>query len=156
MEIIKTVPMQHSPRSCAFNEYNGLQLISGKNKPMTSFIDVKTDAIVVVVARKTLVSPLDFGGLNVTGHPVWLSRDTFALLDREVRKIILYRVDDSTGYWNAREISSLPTPTAPHHFVGKGADAMDNSIRIGDQETDTFYVVTEGAIVATSAVGEGK
>ena len=103
--------MQHSPRSCAFNEYNGLQLISGKNKPMTSLIDVKTDAIVVVVARKTLVSPLDFGGLNVTGHPVWLSRDTFALLDREVRKIILYRVDDSTGYWNAREISSLPTPT---------------------------------------------
>ncbi len=145
MEIIKTVAMQHSPRSCAFNEYNGLQLISGKNKPMTSLIDVKNDGIVAVVGRNTEVSPLDFGGSNATGHPVWLSRDTFALLDREVRKIILYRVDDSTGYWNAREISSLPTPTAAHHFVGKGADAMDNSIRIGDAETDTFYVVTEGA-----------
>lgn len=145
MEIIKTVAMQHSPRSCAFNEYNGLQLISGKNKPMTSLIDVKNDEIVAVVGRNTLVTPLDFGGSNATGHPVWLSRDTFALLDREVRKIILYKVEGSTGNWNAREISSFPTPTAPHHFVGKGADAMDNSIRIGDAETDTFYVVTEGA-----------
>ena len=145
MEIIKTVAMQHSPRSCAFNEYNGLQLISGKNKPMTSLIDVKTDEVVTIVGRDTLVSPLDFGGSNATGHPVWLSRDTFALLDREIRKIILYRVDDSTGYWNAKEISSLSTPTAPHHFVGKGADAMDNSIRIGDADTDTFYIVTEGA-----------
>ena len=145
MEIIKTVPMQHSPRSCAFNEYNGLQLISGKNKPMTSLIDVKNDEIVAVVGRDTLVNPLDFGGSNATGHPVWLSRDTFALLDREVRKIILYKVEGSTGNWNAIEVGSLPTPTAPHHFVGKGADAMDNSIRIGDIETDTFYVVTEGA-----------
>jgi len=145
MEIIKTVPMLHSPRSCAFNEYNGLQLISGKNKPMTSLIDVKNDEIVAVVGRNTLVTPLDFGGSNATGHPVWLSRDTFALLDREARKIILYKVEGSTGNWNATEVGSLPTPTAPHHFVGKGADAMDNSIRIGEVETDTFYVVTEGA-----------
>ncbi len=145
MEIIKTVPMQHSPRSCAFNEYNGLQLISGKNKPMTSLIDVKNDEIVAVVGRNTLINPLDFGGSNATGHPVWLSRDTFALLDREVRKIILYKVEGSTGNWNAKEVGSLNTPTSPHHFVGKGADSMDNSIRIGDVETDTFYVVTEGA-----------
>ena len=148
MEIIKTVAMQHSPRSCAFNEYNGLQLISGKNKPMTSLIDVKTDEIVAVVGRDAEVDPLDFGGSNATGHPVWLNRDTFALLDREVRMIILYRVEGSAAAWNVREISSLPTPTAPHHFVGKGADAMDNSIRIDDVETDTFYVVTEGASAA--------
>ena len=69
MEIIKTVPMQHSPRSCAFNEYNGLQLISGKNKPMTSLIDVKTDEVVAVVGRDTLVDPLDFfgGGFKCNG-----------------------------------------------------------------------------------------
>lgn len=148
MEITQTVPMQHTPRSCAFNEYNGLQLISGKNKPMTSLIDVKNDEVVTVVGRNTLVNPLDFGGSNATGHPVWLNRDTFALLDREIRKIILYKVEGAAGNWSAKEVGSLYTPTAPHHFVGKGADAMDNSIRIGDVETDTFYVVTEGASAA--------
>ncbi len=148
MEITHTVDMQHTPRSCAFNEYNGLQLISGKNKPMTSLIDVTNDEIVDVVGRDTLVTPLDFGGSNATGHPVWLSQDTFALLDREVRKIILYKVEGVAGNWTTTEMGSLITPTAPHHFVGKGADAMDNSIRIGDSETDTFYVVTEGASLA--------
>ncbi len=145
MAIIKTVLMLHSPRSCAFNEYIGLQLISGKNKPMSSLIDVENDEIVVMVGRNTLVTPLDYGGSNATGHPVWLSRDTFALLDREARKIILYKIEGSTGNWNAKEVDTLNTPTSAHHFVGKGADAMDNSIRIGDVETDTFYVVTEGA-----------
>ena len=144
MEIIKTMPMQHSPRSCAYNEYLDLQLISGTNKPMASLIDVKIDEVVAVVGRNVLVDPLDYGGGNATGHPVWLSQDVFALLDREARKIILYRVQGNTGSWRAEEISSLHTPTAPHHFVGKGADAMDNSIRLDDVETDTFYVVTEG------------
>jgi len=151
MEIVQTVEMRHTPRSCAFNEYNGVQLISGKNKPMTSLFDVKTDEVLTVVGRDTLVDPLDFGGSNATGHPVWLSQDTFALLDREVRKVILYKVEGSIPDLRVTELSSFDTPSAPHHFVGKGADAMDNSIRIGDSETDTFYVVTEGA--STSAPG---
>ena len=144
MEIIKTMPMMHSPRSCAFNEYIDLQLISGTNKPMASLIDVKKDEVVSVVGRDILVDPLDYGGGNATGHPVWLNPEVFALLDREAREIILYKTAMHEGVWKSEKIFTLPTPTAPHHFVGKGADAMDNSIRVGDKETDTFYVVTEG------------
>ena len=149
MEIVKTIPMQHSPRSCAYNEYLDLQLISGTNKPMASLIDVKTDTVVDVVGRDVLVSPLDYGGGNATGHPVWLSKEVFALLDREARMIILYKVEEHSDTVRSQEIFRLPTPTSPHHFVGKGADAMDNSIRIGDPQTDTFYVTTEGTSTST-------
>ncbi len=145
LEIIKTIPLKHSPRSCAFNEYLGLQLVSGKDKPMSSLIDVATDEVVAVVGRNELVTPLDFGGSNATGHPMWLTPDIFALLDREKRKIELYKVKKVAGKWEVTYLSKLCTPTSAHHFIGKGFDGMDTGILLDDAPQDTFYLVTEGA-----------
>jgi len=145
LEITKTIALEHSPRSCAFNEYLGLQLVSGKDKPMSSLIDVETDEVVAVVGRNELVTPLDFGGSNATGHPMWLTRDMFVLLDREKRKIELYKVKKEEGKWKVTYLSKLCTPTSAHHFIGKGVDGMDTGILIDDAPKDTFYLVTEGA-----------
>ncbi len=140
-----TIPLQHTPRSCAYNEVLGLQLVSGVNKPMASLIDPKTDTVVTTVGRDTLVTPKDFGGSNATGHPVWLTTDVFAILDREVRKIDIYKVAKENDTWKATLLDSLATPTSVHHFIGKGVDGMDMGIALGDTPTDTFYAVTEGS-----------
>lgn len=145
LEINKTISLAHSPRSCAFNEYLGLQLVSGKDKPMSSLIDIETDEVVAVVGRDALVTPLDFGGSNATGHPAWLSKDKFALIDREQRRIELYKVEKIDDSWVVTYLSKLCTPSSAHHFIGKGIDGMDTSILIGDVEPETFYLVTEGA-----------
>ncbi len=144
-EITGTIQLQHTPRSCAYNEILGLQLVSGVDKPMASLIDPQTDEVVATVGRNTLVTPTDFGGSNATGHPVWLTADIFAILDREVRKIDLYRVSQVNGVWEANFLSSLDTPTSAHHFIGKGFDGMDTGISLTDTPTDTFYVVAEGS-----------
>ena len=146
-EIQGKIPLPHTPRSCAYNEKLGLQLVSGIDKPMASLIDPKRDAVVGSVGRNTLVSPKDFGGTNATGHPVWLTIDTFAILDREVRKIDLYKVSKNNENWDITFLSSLNTPTSAHHFIGKGTDGMDGGISLGDTPRDTFYVVTEGSSV---------
>ncbi len=144
-EITGTIQLQHTPRSCAYNEILGLQLVSGVDKPMASLIDPQTDEVVATVGRDTLVTPTDFGGSNATGHPVWLTADIFAILDREVRKIDLYKVSQVNGVWEANFLSSLDTPTSAHHFIGKGFDGMDTGISLTDTPTDTFYVVAEGS-----------
>jgi hypothetical protein len=146
-EIIGSVPLVHTPRSCAYNEVLGLQLVSGIDKPMSSLIDPITDKVVSVVGRDTLVSPKDFGGSNATGHPVWLTENTFAILDREVRKIDLYEVNKNQSNWEVVLVSSLTTPTSAHHFIGKGYDGMNTGYSKVDSPTDIFYVVTEGSAI---------
>ncbi|MCF6244019.1 MAG: hypothetical protein L3J43_03165 [Sulfurovum sp.] len=144
-ELLGKIDLAHTPRSCAYNEVMGVQLVSGVDKPMSSLIEPKSDMVVSSVGRKTLVSPSDFGGSNATGHPVWLNANTFALLDREVRKVDVYKVTKNGNTWTSTLVSSLDTPTSIHHFIGKGTDGMDGGISIGDTPTDTFYAVAEGS-----------
>ncbi len=145
-EIAGTIPLQHTPRSCAYNEVLGLQLVSGVNKPMASLIDPITDKVVATVGRNVLVKPTDFGGSNATGHPAWLNTNTFAILDREARKIDLYTVKKLHGQWDVSFLSSLDTSTSVHHFIANGTDGMDSSITFDSEDTDTFYAVEEGSI----------
>ncbi|MDQ7074240.1 MAG: hypothetical protein Q9O24_03620 [Gammaproteobacteria bacterium] len=144
-QITGTVPLQHTPRSCAYNEVLGLQLVSGIDKPMSSLIDPKTDQVVATAGRNTLVTPTDTGGSNATGHPVWLSSTVFAILDREVRKIDTYKVEQMNGQWSTRFLQSISTPTSAHHFIGKGSDGMDTGIAMNDPVMNKFYVITEGS-----------
>ena len=146
-EILGQIPLAHTPRSCAYNEVLGLQLVSGVDKPMSSLVEPHSDTVVSSVGRNTLVTPTDFGGSNATGHPVWLSSNVFALLDREARKIELYKVSKEEENWTSTRVSTLSTPTSIHHFIGKGSDGMNGGISLQDIPTDTFYAVAEGSAV---------
>lgn len=146
MEILKTIELQHHPRSCAYNAVLGLQLVSGVDKVMTSVIDVETDTVVAVVGEDKEVSPKDYGGSNATGHPFWLTSDKFAQLNRDARQIEIYKVvkcDD--GSWNVSLSQCIKTPTSPHHIIGSGNDGMDGDFHSEDTQKDTYYVVTEGS-----------
>ena len=49
-----TIDLQHYPRSSAYNSIAGLMLVSGKNKAMSSLIDVRTNEVVMVVGEGEL------------------------------------------------------------------------------------------------------
>ncbi len=146
LEFIKKIPLQHHPRSSAYNEVLNLQLVSGKNKPMMSVIDVATDQVVSVVGEnKESNVTNNYGGSNATGHPFWVSEDKFALIDREHRLILLYKIEKINNTWTTTKLSQLHTPTSVHHFIGKGNDSMNGGIAMGDQPKTLFHAVAEGS-----------
>ena len=133
-EAIGTIPMVHYPRSSeAYNPRLGLQLVTGKNKPMASLIDVETDSVVAIVGEN-IVYPAngDYGGGNATGHPFWFSKHKFALIDRPNRKIDVYKVKKRHGQWTVKKLSSIATSTTIHHFLNAGKKRQ-------------FFAVAEGS-----------
>ncbi|OQX74581.1 MAG: hypothetical protein B6D59_01940 [Campylobacteraceae bacterium 4484_4] len=140
-----TIPLLHHPRSCAFNEILGIQLVSGTDKAMTSLIDVTRDEVVAVVGENCPTHPRDYGGSNATGHPFWLTPDKFVMLDRAARKIYLYRITQNGSKWRVKCLQALSTPTSVHHIIQRGLDDMNGGISESDLPQDTFYAVAEGA-----------
>jgi len=104
----KLIPLDHEPRSSAFNSENGLTLVSGKNKSMTSVIE--GESVIATVGSNIEIGPLgDFGGGLATGHPKWVDASRFFHIDRANRKITVYNI-------NGMEVTSLNTPTSVHHI----------------------------------------
>lgn len=129
------VTLQHHPRSAeAYNEHLGLQLVSGADKPMASLIDVETDTVVATVGDNTIYPPNgDFGGGNATGHPIWLTNNKFALIDRPNRKVTVYVVRKKrNNQWKVKVLDTVDTPTTVHHFMQAG-------------KKKTFFAVAEGS-----------
>lgn len=143
MEPIGLIELQHYPRSSeAFNPALGLQLVTGADKPMASLIDVQSDSVVAVVGEDTLVSPIDYGGSNATGHPFWFSDDTFALIDRGSRSIKMFKIKKGQGKhgrWKTHLVDEVATPTAVHHFVKRDLSLLSGI------DAHTYYALSEGA-----------
>ena len=138
LEPMGLIELEHYPRSSeAYNEHLGLQLVTGVDKPMATLIDVNTDKAVASVGINELFSVTDYGGSNATGHPFWFDQNKFALIDRPNRMIHMYAVGKGKGKGSGRVhtklLSSVPTPTAVHHFVKR--DSRDN----------IFYALSEGS-----------
>ena len=134
-ENIGSVTMLHHPRSAeAFNAHLGLQLVTGADKPMASLIDVETDSVVATVGDNTVYDKNgDYGGGNATGHPFWLSKNKFILIDRPNRKVTVYKARNTRKFgWVTRELSSIDTPTTVHHFLQAG-------------KKRTFFALAEGS-----------
>lgn len=143
LEIINTetntyqgkIELEHKVRSSdAYNEYLGLQLVNGSDKPMASLIDVNTDNVVATVGDNTVYPPNgDYGGGNATGHPFWLSNNKFVLIDRPNRLLKVYKIwKKQNNEWQTRLLSTKKTKTAIHHFL-KG------------KKNKIFYALAEGS-----------
>jgi len=136
LEPLGLIDLEHYPRSSeAYNESLGLQLVTGVDKPMATLIDVNTDKAVASVGINEIFSVSDYGGSNATGHPFWFDQNKFALIDRPNRMIHMYAVakGKKNGQIRTRLLSSVPTPTAVHHFVNR--DSRDN----------IYYALSEGS-----------
>lgn len=87
--------LEHKPRSGeSYNARLGLTLIAGANKPLTSVIDVVNDTVVAVAGQNIeTIQTRDNGGTLSSGHPAWLSKDRFTVIDRANRLIQLYGIE---------------------------------------------------------------
>lgn len=118
---IGTIPLEHHPRSQAFNETLGLQLVTGSDKPMASLIDVKTDTVVATAGDNNVYPPNgDYGGGNATGHPFWFDDHRFAIIDRPNRLIYVYEVKKQNGMWITQLLSTVKTETTVHLLINRG------------------------------------
>jgi len=108
-------------------------LVSGKDKPISSLIDVATDEVVASIGSNCKTSPKDYGGGNATGHPFWFTKDKFALIDGANRVIFLYQVTKINGCWKVSCLDKLCTPASVHHVIQRGLDGMDGGIDAEDE-----------------------
>jgi YVTN family beta-propeller protein len=142
-----TIGLQHYPRSSAYNAVLGLMLISGKNKAMSSLIDVKSNEVVVTVGEDKLTTPSDYGGSNATGHPCWFSANQFGLLDREKRTVELFKIEKTNGAWRVISQDKIEMPSSVHHIIREGDSSSNMSGTTADFNTgiNDFYAVIEGS-----------
>jgi len=165
MELTKQIELIHSPRSGdAYNQKYGILLVTAKNRPMGSFINVKTDEVVGTIgenvdcllttgkelldqpnpnshenATKYQCKHTDYGGNQISGHPYWLTTDYAAIVDRSNRQISVYKVWEEEGRIQSKLVNHLPTRTSIHQIVPR-----DRSELPGSEQAD-FYAIEEGS-----------
>ena len=96
LENLGVIKLNHKPRSGeSYNARLGLTLIAGANKPQTSIINVMNDMVAATAGENIEVDTTemrDNGGTLASGHPAWLSKDRFVVIDRYKRLIQLYGI----------------------------------------------------------------
>ena len=138
--------LNHKPRSGeSYNSRLGLALIAGADKPLTSVIDVVNDRVVAEAGRNEFTTQTrDNGGSLSSGHPAWLTKNRFVVIDRESRLIQLWgiekhQIENSLGYdWNVFLLDEVDTPTAVHHMIHRNTKMLPN------RDKRTFYALAEG------------
>jgi len=146
LENVGVIPLSHKPRSGeSYNARLGLALIAGANKPLTSVIDVVNDSVVAVAGVDVeTVQTEDNGGSLSSGHPAWLSKDRFVVIDRANRTINLYGIEkiqeEGLDYsWEVTHLSQVSTPTSVHHILHRDLS------QLSQPEKRTFYALFEGS-----------
>ena len=141
-ELIKTIDLKHFPRSAeSMNKKLKLNETSGMDKPMATIINIKNDEIVSTVGENKKIDKNNnpnFGGSHATGHPFWLDKNHFVLLDRYHRKIITYHIQkDNNEQWITKKLNELNTTTSIHQIIPSKGNYTG--------EKNVFYGTAEGA-----------
>ncbi len=142
IEITKTIALKHFPRSAeAMNKNLRLSEVSGMDKPMASIINIDTDEVIAVVGKNKKVdvdkNP-NYGGSHASGHPFWINKNHFVLLDRYQRKVITYSIGkNSKDKWVTNKIGEVNTRTSIHQIVPDRGNYRGKK--------GLFYGIAEGA-----------
>ena len=159
---LKNIRLPFRPRSAdAYNAKYNLVFLNSRNRPAGVLIDASSAKLVgkvgfniqcsqtganplsikKVYAKNEILNPnytcthVDFGGDQISGHPIWLSFDTLALLDRANRMIHIYKIRKNGSLWSTKLIQTLTTETSMHQLIPHNATNPDNRV---------FYGMTEG------------
>ena len=146
LENLGLLNLNHKPRSGeSYNSRLGLALIAGADKPLTSVIDVVNDSVVAEAGKDVLTTQTrDNGGSISSGHPAWLTKDRFVVIDRANRLIQLWGIEKiqqagSLDYdWEVFLLDEMATPTAVHHMLHR------DTAMLPKWEKRTFYALAEG------------
>ncbi|MCU7819308.1 MAG: hypothetical protein KZQ57_10700 [gamma proteobacterium symbiont of Lucinoma myriamae] len=126
---IGKIQLKHKPRSTNYNGKTGLSLVSSADKAMTSIIRVANDKVIRIIGENIETQPHDFGGSLSTGHPLWVNKNKFFMIDRATRTIELWSK-------NGTLLSTLDTPTSVHHIF--------QPENIKRRKKNIYYAVFEG------------
>ena len=91
-----------------------LCLVAGADQPVTSVLDVSSSSVIQVVGQPTGETDTDYGGGLASGHPIWINKDNFLVLDRRRRTISLYKIGINLP------LKTIRTPTSCHHVEEYG------------------------------------
>jgi len=149
LENLGVINLDHKPRSGeSYNARLGVTLIAGADKPFTSVIDVINDKVVAVAGTDIDLSQMQTydnnGGTISSGHPAWLSKNRFTVIDRAHRLINLYGIEKVRGNnlnysWEVTLLDQVSTPTSVHHIIHRDLD------RLSVEEKHNFYALAEGS-----------
>jgi len=163
---IKKIRLPFHPRSAdAYNKTYNLVLLNSRNRPAAVLIDA-TELKIVGKAGfnitcnlmsnnyQTKMSkiyapydnfdsnfaclPMDFGGDQISGHPIWLNANYFVIIDRSNRLLHIYKIHKPLikgGEWKTELRQTIYTDSSLHQLIPEDADNPNNTI---------FYGMTEG------------
>jgi hypothetical protein len=156
-KFVKKIELPFRPRSAdAYNRTYDLVLLNSRDRPSAVLIDATELKIVGKAGFNTTCdkpnieapfkglyakndienltcSTSDFGGDQISGHPIWLASKLFALLDRSNRLLHVYSMERSKEGWTTKLEQTIKTDTALHQLI-PGSTSRFNT---------TFYGMTE-------------
>ena len=148
--ITNTINIPFHPRSIDVEEETGLVAVSGTDKPMIAIIDGKSDKLLTTVGRDTVTYPTTSGhsyvssGTLASGHPHWLDKEHFVLIDRQAMKIITYKLVKSGTTYSAQVVNELNTPSPVHNLIPPEIHGKEGHHN-GGKTYPIFYATAEGS-----------
>jgi len=159
---VKKIRLPFKPRSAdAYNSKHNLVFLNSRNRPAGVLIDVEKLKIVGKIGFNIKCStnkpspkslwnvyghdeiydkdyqcfPVDFGGDQISGHPIWISEDALALIDRANRMIHVYKIKaNKNGGYDTKKIQTIQTDSSLHQLIPQS----------NNKENKIFYGMTEG------------
>jgi hypothetical protein len=154
---VKKIKLPFRPRSAdAYNKKYNLVLLNSRDRPAGVLIDATKLEIVgkagfnITCNKPNIVAPYeglyaeedidnltcstsDFGGDQISGHPIWISSKAFVLLDRSNRLLHIYSIHKSKDGWDTKLEQTIKTDTALHQLIPRSQRSFNR----------TFYGMTE-------------
>ena len=174
-KFIKKIRLPFRPRSAdAYNPKKNLVLLNSRDRPAAVLLDpVKLKIVGIagfnIKCDQNKPNPYsikelagdenifdlnyrchapDFGGDQISGHPIWISSDAFAILDRANRKIEVYKISKDDDVWNTKLIQVIDTDTSMHQLIPKNKKK--------NVKNRVYYGSTEGNIAEGKKAGVYK
>ena len=172
---VKKIKLPFRPRSGdAFNVKHNLTLLNSRDRPSGVLIDatslklvgkagfdVTCDNPYISASDPSLYSKqeirqlacdvIDFGGDQVSGHPIWISSKAFAILDRSNRMIEIYKIIPDGEKWDTKRIQTIKTDTSLHQMIAR--NTKENLVAKGNK---IFYGSTESNFKQKKVAGVYK
>ena len=155
---VKKINLPFRPRSGdAYNKVHDLVLLNSRDRPAGVLIDASALKIVgragfnTTCNKPNIMAPYyglykshdisnltcstnDFGGDQISGHPIWISSEAFVLLDRSNRLLHVYSIHKKwDGNWSTKLEQTIKTNTSLHQIIPQDK-SFNNTIFYGETE----------------------
>ncbi len=143
-DTVETVSLiDHKPRSIgATNLKYDIQLLTGKDMPVTDIIDINTHQVITTLGDRHNYDPATItsnGGTAASGHALWIDEDNFLMIDRVNKELITYHISkNQNGTLKFEKKSVIETDTTMH-IVEK----MLTNQKV-DRDYNIMYAMAEG------------